>query len=219
MLHKGYGEVNLSKVLTPEDKKENTLKKRLEEINKALRNDARKIEVDPTQHQLKDVAWVKNNLTADSKKTLALFDRMKQFARECNMRGDFGDVKYKHKNDDNHLKDYKPRIAETGGLICIMNRKKWQELMDQIQLSNPVTSYISESDFPGRLVLTDLLDDDEGIIMQADLIQVWILPQLIRYGVYDYDNPGERTRDHIYEMSHSLDTLDILSSAYFKLKG
>lgn len=44
--------------------------------------------------------------------------------------------------------------------------------MDQVALSAPVTSFIKLDDFPGTLVLTDLLDDDEAIILQKDLIQV-----------------------------------------------
>lgn len=138
--------------------------------------------------------------------------------RDCEIRGHFGDIKYKHKNDADHLEGYRPRNKEAGGMICLLNRKKWMMLMDEIRLSNPVERFLSEDQLPGKLVLTDLLDDDEAIVMQGDLIQIWILPQLIRYGVYDYDNPGERTRDHFYELSHSLDTLDVLSSAYFKLK-
>lgn len=218
-MHQAYGEVNLSKVLNKEDKKQHALKTRLEAINKALRDNSRKIEIDPAQHQLKDVAWVKNNLTADAKKTLALFDKMKQFARQVHKQGTFGDVKYKHKNDDQHWKNFLPRVSETGGLICLMNRAKWEELKDQLALSNPVTSFISESDFPGTFIVTDLLDDDEGMIIQDGLIQFWILPQLVRYGTYNYDNPGENTRDYVYELSHSIDTVDIYSSAYFKLKG
>lgn len=92
-------------------------------------------------------------------------------------------------------------------------------MMDQVALSAPVTSFINVEDFPGTLVLTDLLDDDEAIILQKDLIQVWILPQLIRYGTYNYDNPGENTRDFVYELSHSLDLVEIFSSAYLKLKA
>lgn len=52
MLHQAYGEVNLKKIINPEDKKENKLKKRLEDMNKALRNDTRKIEIDKTQNDI-----------------------------------------------------------------------------------------------------------------------------------------------------------------------
>lgn len=50
MLHQKWAQVNLEDVMNPKDKKENPLKTRLEEINKALRNDSRKIEVDKTQN-------------------------------------------------------------------------------------------------------------------------------------------------------------------------
>lgn len=46
MLHGRACQVNYEDVVNPPDKKENTLKKRLEDMNKALRADARKIEVD-----------------------------------------------------------------------------------------------------------------------------------------------------------------------------
>lgn len=54
-------------------------------------------------------------------------------------------------------------------------------MMADIELSEKVTSYISKNRFRGEFILTDLLDEDEGIIMQRDLIQCWILPQLSRY--------------------------------------
>lgn len=86
-------------------------------------------------------------------------------------------------------------------------------------MSAPTTEFFNPSNFPGRIVITDLVDDDEALLIQSDLIQIWILPQLIKYGVYNYDNPGENTRDFIYEMAHSLDVVNIFSSAYFKLKA
>lgn len=52
MMHQAYGEVNLKKIITPEDKKENKLKKRLEDMNKALRDNNRKVEVDKTQNDI-----------------------------------------------------------------------------------------------------------------------------------------------------------------------
>lgn len=195
------------------------MKTRLEAINTALRNDSRKIEVTVANDELLKTAWPKDNLTASAKKTLALFNAMKEFAQKVGQQGHFGDVKYKHKNDENHWKDFMPRVKETGGLIALLNRRKWQELKDQLALSNPVTSFLSADSFPGRLILTDLLDDDEGLLLQDGLIQVWILPQLIRYGTYNYDNPGENTRDFVYELSHSLDLVEVFSSAYFKIKA
>lgn len=218
-LHKGYGEVNLKDVITPKEKKQNNLKTRLEAINTALRNDSRKIEVDKTQNAIIKTVWPKQNMTESAQKTFALFDKAREFVRQAIKAGNFGDVKYKHKNDDNNWKDFMPRVKEGGDLICLMNRSKWEEMMDQVALSAPVTSFINIDDFPGKLILTDLLDDDEAIILQKDLIQVWILPQLIRYGTYNYDNPGENTRDFVYELSHSLDLVEIFSSAYLKLKA
>lgn len=158
-------------------------------------------------------------MTENAQKTFALFDAARLFVRNAVKAGNFGDVKYKHKNDDATWKDFLPRVKEGGDLICLMNRSKWEEMMDQFKMSAPVTSFLSIDDFPGTLILTDLLDDDEAIVLQKDLIQVWILPQLIRYGSYNYDNPGENTRDFVYEMSHSLDLVEIFSSAYFKLKA
>lgn len=141
---------------------------------------------------------------------------MRTQAREIIKRGTF-EKKYKHK-DQNNLEGFMPRVRETGSLICLMNRTAWENYRDERNMSNPVTSMEDESSFPGRFILTDLIDPDEGFILQEGLIQIWILPQLIRYGTYDYDRFGERTRDFAYEFAHSIDLVDIYSSMYFKLK-
>lgn len=75
-----------------------------------------------------------------------------------------------------------------------------------------------EQSIPARFITTDLLDPDEGFLIQEGLIQLWFLPQLVRYGIYDYNQFGERTKDFAYEFGHSLDLVDIYSSIYFKLK-
>lgn len=49
------------------------------------------------------------------------------------------------------------------------------------ELSEKVTAYVNKNRFRGEFILTDLLDEDEAIIMQRDLIQCWILPQLSKY--------------------------------------
>lgn len=216
MLHQAYGEVNLKKIINPEDKKENKLKKRLEDMNKALRNDTRKIEVDKTQNDIIKTAWPKANITGKGQATFALFDAMRNQAMAIIKRGTF-EKKYKHK-DQNNLEGFMPRVRETGSLICLMNRTAWQKFKNELAMSQPVTSFANEAEFPGRFILTDLIDEDEGFILQEGLIQIWILPQLIRYGVYDYDRFGERTRDFAYEFAHSMDIVDIYSSMYFKLK-
>lgn len=85
-------------------------------------------------------------------------------------------------------------------------------------MSNPVTSF-ALPEFPGTFQVCDLIDKGEGIILQEDLIQAWILPQLSKYSWQPYPKPGENTRDFIYEFGHTVDLLEIFCSAYFKLKS
>lgn len=124
--------------------------------------------------------------------------------------------KYKHKNDEAHWKDIFPRVAQDG-YIGIMNSNDLRLLRKELNLSNPVTQFVAESMFPGELISSDLLDSGEGFIIQKSLIQCWILPQLTKYGVYNYEN--EATRDYIYEFGHTVDKVDIFSSIWFKIKS
>lgn len=112
-----------------------------------------------------------------------------------------------------------PRVRETGRLFCIMNRSAWEDYLDERRMTEPTSGLDADtSSLPARFILTDLVDRDEAFLIPDGLIQLWFLPQLTRYGVYDYQQFGERTRDFAYEFGHSLDLVDFYPSMYFKLK-
>lgn len=100
--------------------------------------------MDVAQNDFLKTAWPKNNLTDQGKKTFALFHKMCLEADKIRRDGQF-ETKYKHKNDDNHWKDYIPKVGQTGQLFGIMNATDWQYLMDEVSMSNPVTSFIGIS--------------------------------------------------------------------------
>lgn len=54
----------------------------------------------------------------------ALYDAVKKFARKVIKQGNFGDVKYKHKNDANNWEGIMPRVRDTGQLIALFNKEK-----------------------------------------------------------------------------------------------
>lgn len=148
----GFMSINLVDYIDKKKVTEHELKKKLEDINKALRNDTRKIEVDKTQNAKIKTAWPKANITEDGQKTFALFDTMRKEARKILDTGRF-DKKYKH--DNTKWEGFIPKVTDSGGLIAIMNKDEWEDYQDELSMSQQVTSFDRLTSFPGTLVLSN----------------------------------------------------------------
>lgn len=205
----------MSEVITKQKKTDHPLKTKLEQINKDLRADARKVEVDTTKIELLQKGWVATNMTNKGKKVLGLYKTLCDEAFNIIRKKKF-DIKYKHKNDANSWEGVVPIVESPSQLIGIMNDLDWKLLKEEVRFANPVTEF-SLSEFDGRFITSPLIDPGEALIVQEGLIQCWILPQLIKYDVYDYSN--EATRDFIYEMGHTIDVVPVFCSMYLKLKA
>lgn len=93
---------------------------------------------------------------------------MRKFAREILESGRF-DKKYKH--DTTKWEGFVPKVTESGGLICLMNKDAWEEYQDEIAMSQQVTHFDRLTSFPGTLITSNWIDRDEGFILQNGLLQ------------------------------------------------
>lgn len=59
------------------------------------------------------------------------------------------------------------------------------------------------------------MDDNTAYIIEKDMIQFWVIPELIRNRVEPY---AEGTRDYITEYAHSMEMIDIYHNIYVKHK-
>lgn len=210
----GFMTINLSQIMDKKKVTEHDLKKKLEKINKDLRDDTRKIEVDKTQNAKIKTAWPKANITEDGQRTYALYEAMKKHGRKILNSGRF-EKKYKH--DQSLFEGFVPKVTDTGGLIFIMNKDAWEDYQDELSMSQQVTSFDRLTSFPGKLITTNWIDRDEGFVIQNGLIQSWIPDEFIKYRNFPYEEDMD-THDYQYELAHTIDKVDVYCSTYFKLK-
>lgn len=245
-LSDGAGEVNLDPVIKPSKVKTNELKKRLDGFAAAIRNENRKIEVDPTTDPLNKTTWVKQNLIPENQKTYSLFNKVCDITAEIVRDGKFPDKKYMHKDiaaewykwdtadTSRHVEKavkfkngkgeeidwdtWETPIRDASELVVLFPKRAWNKLLLNARMSMPVTSFIDPSLVSGTFIPHDIIDDKEAIIMHRDLFQAWILPTSVRYRKEPYKNICEQTTDHIHAFDHSLDLLPFHSNIWLKLK-
>lgn len=246
-LSEGRGEINASKVIKPNKVKTNELKNRLEAIAQAIRNDSRKLEVDPAQDPLLKTKWAKDNLTPENQKTYALYNKVVELTNDIIRDGKFPDKKYMHKdfkaiwykwetNDPTKHKemvvkftnakgeevdwnDWETPVTSAKDLVVLFPDKAWKLLKWNYEMSNPVTKYLDAGHVAGTFIPHLLIDKDEAIIMPRELLQFWIIPTSVKYGVVPYGQVVENTTDHIHAFDHSLDLLPFHSTIWLKLKA
>lgn len=244
-LSEGRGEVSLTPVIKPNKVKTNELKNRLDAIGAALRSEARKMEWDSSTDPLLQTDYIKRNLTNDNKKTLSLIMKAADVTGDIVRDGKFPDKKYMHKDfkslwykwetDTSKHKEQVVKFTDGQGqeiewdtwetpvkseseLVVLFNRKAWEKLQMNEQMSNPVTKFIEKGVIEGRFIPHDMIDEGEALIMHRDLIQLWILPSSVQYAIEPYTHILEQTTDHIHAFDHSLDILPFHSSIWLKLK-
>lgn len=80
----------------------------------------------------------------------------------------------------------------------------------------PGTQGFGLNSFSGvRVELVECMDDNTAYIIEKDMIQFWVIPELIRNRVEPY---AEGTRDYITEYAHSMEMIDIYHNIYIKHK-
>lgn len=63
--------------------------------------------------------------------------------------------------------------------------------------------------------LVDCMDENTAYIIERDMIQFWVIPELAKNRVEPY---GEGTVDYITEYAHSMEMIDIYHNIYIKHK-
>lgn len=201
-----FGEINLKKVIAKQKVTEHKLKKRLEEINKILYKDTKKVEA-KLADMIAKKQWVTRNMLPGSAQTLALYYEVReQIYKILNDRC----FESKYKVDEESFKGYNiPTSA--GDLLLILNRKQWLDLQFDFNLTDQGNASIGLDMFLGvKVLFSEDIDAGTAIIMHRDMFQFWILPTETRYNVIPYTN--EETTDYVYETMHSLDVVPIYCS-------
>lgn len=114
-----HGEINLKKVIAKQKITEHKLQKRLDEINKILYKDSKKVEAKLDKY-IQKKKWVNQNMTNESAQTLAVYYEIREqlykiISNRC--------FESKYKVDEDAFKGYDiPTTA--ADLIIVLNRKE-----------------------------------------------------------------------------------------------
>lgn len=210
-LSNGWGSTNLSEVITKTKVTEHALKKKFEAINSELVKDQKKVEADKATAPFKNKQWVKDNLNEDTQKFLAVLIKCRSEIRQVLKRG--FDSKYRVKAAT--LEGFSKPV-QAKDLILMLPSDSWEEFEEDFYYTTPGTDRITINSFYGvEVQFCDYMDKNTAYLIERDMIQFWILPELSKNRVEPY---GEGTVDYISEFGHSVDMIDIYHNIYIKHK-
>lgn len=213
-LSDGYGEINLKKVISKSKVKQHALKTELERINKLLYKDDAKVEAQVADYVDKK-KWIKENLTPETHKSLAVYFKIKSEIQTILKNGAF---EAKYKIESNKFEGYNVPITNAYDMILLLNRTEWKAMQDDFNFTELGKATFDISQFEGVNVLfCDDIDTNEALLFHKDLLQFWILPSETRYLTIPYEH--EETTDYFYETRHTMDVVPIYPRIWFKLKA
>lgn len=211
-LSEGYGEINLQNVITKKKVTVHKLDSALAKINAELTKEGKKIEADEaTEVFLKDKKWVKENLSEGSRKFLAVLLQCQRAIDKVLFDGFEDKYRVKKETFEGVNRPVKP-----ADLILMLPRASWQQLQTDMIFLTPGTKGFGLDSFRGVAVeLVDCMDENTAYIIERDMIQFWVIPELAKNRVEPY---GEGTVDYITEYAHSMEMIDIYHNIYVKHK-
>lgn len=212
-LSEGYGEINLKKIINKAKVTEHKLCEALKKINAELTKDDKKIEVDAdTDQTLSSKKWVKDNLSPDSKKFLAVL--LKAQSEIAKILTDGFEEKYRVKKESFQGVN---RDVKASDLVLMIPSESWRKLNTDLIYLTPGSQGFNLNSFNGvKVELVECMDENTAYIIEKDMIQFWVIPELIRNRVEPY---AEGTTDYITEYAHTMEMIDIYHNIYIAHKA
>lgn len=212
----GYGQINLYPVINKQKITENDLKKKLEDINKALFSETRKYEIDTSKDEFVKTKFKQDQFTQEQRKALAYWFGAEQFIREAIELG-YLENKYKHKNTE--FEGFQIPIT-AGNMFVIASTDLLYELKKMMTLIHPTQGSLELNSIGGvKIYWTPLRDKYDMLFAHDELFKIWVIPSTRHYRILPYVNQnGEETTDYVYYLGHTININDVFSSVWIKAK-